>query len=302
MAQPLSPAERTLLYTSIADLILNIPLLSLGFLSGSASASSEAMRGILLWSIDLFSLGMLMLVNRHRFSQFEFGIEKVQIAVQVVIALGMCISIVFIGLRVWDGLSGAAHPPNYVICAFFTVASYVNMLVNVVALKKILQADAAKPSLILRAQIKNRSVMLVSSVVATICAGMVIIPDPELFRYVDSLGALIVLGVIVYTMVQMMRSSIMTLLDAPIEEREKLLVFREIAENFDRWASIAFVRTRRLGYSKYVEIGLTFDEATPLKDALATCRGIEQAIRARLDHAFVAVYPVAEREPEPVAA
>jgi len=302
MAQPLSPAERTLLYTSIADLILNVPLLRLGFLSGSASAASEALRGILLWSIDLFSFGMLMLVNRHRFSQFEFGIEKVQISVQVVIALGMCVSIFFIGSRIWAGLAGTAHPPNYMICAFFTVASYINMWVNIVALRKILQADRGKPSLILRGQIKNRSVMLVSSVVATLCAGMVIIPDPEIFRYVDLLGAFIVLCVIVYTMVQMMRSSIMTLLDAPIEEREKLLVFREIAERFDQWSSIAFVRTRRLGYSKYVEIGLTFYDATPMREALAVCRTMEEAIRGELEHAFVAVYPVAEPDAAAVPA
>lgn len=296
MAQPLSQAERTLLYTSIADLVLNIPLLSLGFLSGSASATSEAVRGILLWSIDLFSLGMLMLVNRRRFSQFEFGVEKVQIAVQVVIAIGMCISIVFIGTRVWAGLTGAAYPPNYLICVFFTVASYVNMLVNIVALRKILEADHGKPSLILRGQIKNRSVMLISSVVATICAGTVIIPDPEIFRIMDSIGAIVVLCVIVYTMVQMMRFSILTLLDAPIEEREKLLVFREIAGHFDRWASIAFVRTRRLGYSKYIEIGLTFEDSTPMPAALETCREMEEAIRASIEHAFVAVFPVADRD------
>ena len=295
MSQPLSPAERTLLYTSVADFLLNIPLLSLGFLSGSASPSSEAVRGILLWSIDLFSLGMLMLVNRRRFSQFEFGVEKIQIAVQVVIALGMCVSIVFIGSRIWSGLTGDAHPPNYLICTFFTVASYVNMWVNIIALRKILQADRGKPSLILRGQIKNRTVMLVSSVMATLCTGLVIIPDPQVFRYVDSIGAIIVLGVIVYTMVQMMRSSIMTLLDAPIEEREKLLVFREIAERFDHWSSIAFVRTRRLGYSRYIEIGLSFDDTTPMPVALQTCRAIEDAILGHLEHAFVAVYPVAEQ-------
>jgi divalent metal cation (Fe/Co/Zn/Cd) transporter len=138
----------------------------------------------------------------------------------------------------------------------------------------------------------------VSSVVATLCSAMVIIPDPEIFRYIDLLGAIVVLCVIVFTMVQMMRSSILTLLDAPIEEREKLLVFRQLAERFDLWSSISFVRTRRLGYSKYVEIGLVFDETTAMPAALETCRAIEDAIRASLEHAFVAVYPVAERPAE----
>jgi len=296
MAQALSQAERTLLYASLADLCMAAPLLSLGFLSGSASAASEAVRALLLWAIDIFSLTMLLLVNRHRFSRFEFGIEKIQIAVQVVIALGMCVSVVFISIRIWHGFSEGAHPPNYMLTVLFTVVSYVNVLVNIVALHKMRASERMRPSLILRGQIKNRAVMLASSAVATLSAGCVIIADPPIFAYVDSIGALVVLGVIVYTMVQMMYSSIMTLLDAPIEEREKLLVFREIAERFDHWSSIAFVRTRRVGYSKYIEIGLTFDETAPMQHALETCRAVEEAIRTRLEHAFVAVFPVAEPE------
>ena len=290
----LSQAERTLLFAATADLCMAAPLLSLGFLSGSASAASESIRGILLWSIDIFSLTMLLLVNRHRFSRFEFGIEKVQIAVQVVIALGMCISIAFIAVRVWEGLTESVRPPNYLLTVFFAVVSYVNMVVNIVALRRMIASERAKPSLIIRGQIKNRSVMLISSVVATLSAGCVILPDPVIFAYIDSIGALIVLCVILYTMVNMMRFSIMTLLDAPIEEREKLYVFREIAERFDLWSSIAFVRTRRVGFSKYVEVGLVFDENLSMQEALATCQAMEQGILRSLDNAFVRVFPVRE--------
>jgi divalent metal cation (Fe/Co/Zn/Cd) transporter len=272
---------------------MGIPLMALGFLSGSASAASEGIRGILLWSIDLFSLSMLLLVNRHRFSRFEFGVEKIQIAVQIVIALGMCISIAFISAKIWTGLTTGAHPPNYLITVFFTIVSYINVVVNVVALRKLIAAERAKASLILRGQIKNRMVMLTSSVAATISAACVILPDPEIFRYIDSVGAIVVVSVIIYTMVNMMRTSIMTLLDAPIEEREKLYVFREIAQCFDLWSSIAFVRTRRIGYSKYVEVGLVFDHSLPMQDALAVCLEIEEGIHRSLDNAFVRVFPVA---------
>jgi divalent metal cation (Fe/Co/Zn/Cd) transporter len=297
MLKGLSSAERTLLFASLADFCMAAPLLTTGFLSGSASASSEAVRGILLWSIDLFSLSMLLLVNRHRFSQFEFGIEKIQIAVQVVIALGMCVSIAFISARIWHGLAEGAHPPNYLVTVMFTVVSYVNVVVNVVALRKMVASDRLKPSLILRGQIKNRTVMLVSSVVATLSAATVILPDPVIFAYIDSIGAIVVLAVIVYTMVQMLRFSILTLLDAPIEEKEKLYVFREIAERFDLWSSIAFVRTRRLGYSKYIEVGLTFDDSLPMQEALGHCRAIEEGIHRSVDHAFVRVFPVGETAP-----
>lgn len=287
-------AERVMLYAFLMDLLMAFPIIGLGFLSGSAAAGSEAARAILLWAIDIFSFGMLLAVNRHRFSQFEFGIEKVQILVQVVIAIGMCASVVFIGGRVVESLTQDSAPPDYLLCVVFAVFSYINVMVNFVALRRLKAEEKEKPSIILRGQIKNRSIMELSSVVATISAAAVVIPDPEVFAYIDSIGALIVLCVIVYTMVQMMRSSVMTLLDAPIEEGEKLLVFREIAERFDQWSSIAFVRTRRLGYSKYVEIGLCFDEAVPLAEALATCRDIEAGIRGRVDKVFVTVFPASE--------
>jgi divalent metal cation (Fe/Co/Zn/Cd) transporter len=54
------------------------------------------------------------------------------------------------------------------------------------------------------------------------------------------------------------------------------------------------VRTRRLGYSKYIEVGLTFDEAMPMQEALAACRAVEEGIHRSLEHAFVRVFPVGE--------
>ncbi len=294
MLSRFSPGERVLIYAFLADLAMAGPILGLGFMSGSASAASEAARAILLWAIDIFSLGMLLAVNRRRFSQFEFGIEKIQILVQVIIAAGMCISVVFIASKVYEGLVEGQSAPNYTICVLFAVFSYINILVNVFALRRMILEERAKPSIILRGQVKNRSIMMVSSVVATLSAASVVIPDPRIFGYVDSLGAIVVLCVIAYTMVQMMRSSVLTLLDAPIEEREKLLVMREIGEQFDHWSNIAFMRTRRIGYSKYVEIGLCFDDAVEMKTALATCQRIEDGIRANLENVFVSVFPTTE--------
>ena len=288
----LSPTERVMVSAALMDCAIAVPLLVLGLLSGAASAASEAIRTVLLTCIDIFSLSILLAVNRKKFSGFEFGIEKLQIFVQIVIAVGMCISIVFIGGKVYAAFASDDHIPNYVLCVVFALFSYVNVLINAFNLRRMVRQEKAAPSLIVRGQIKNRMVMLTSSVVATISAAAVIIPDAKLFALIDATGAVVVLSVIVYTTVRMLKAGVLTLLDAPIEERDKLYVFRELTERFDAWDSIAFVRTRRLGYIKYVEVGLTFDSAKPLETVLAACQAMEQGIRGRVDQAFVRVFPV----------
>jgi len=290
----LSRTEKVMISAALADVAIAVPLLVLGLLSGAASAASEAVRCVLLTCIDIFSLSILLAVNRRRFSRFEFGIEKLQVLVQIVIAIGMCVSIVFIGRKVFDAVTSDSHLPNYVFCVTFALFSYVNVLVNVFNLRRMAAQERATGSLIVRGQIKNRIVMLTSSVVATLSAAAVIIPDPKVFALIDAVGALLVLCVIVYTMVRMMGAGVLTLLDAPIEERDKLLVLREIVEHFDRWASVAFIRTRRLGDSKYVEVGLAFEAGQGLEAALAACRDIEAGIVRRVGNASVTVFPVKE--------
>lgn len=290
----LSSTEKVMISAALMDTAIAVPLLVLGLLSGAASATSEAIRSVLLTCIDIFSLSILLAVNRRKFDHFEFGVEKIQILVQIIIAIGMCLSVVFIGRKIYLAFATDDHLPNYLFCVVFALFSYVNVLINVFNLRRMVRQERAAPSLIVRGQIKNRIVMLVSSVVATLSAAAVIIPDAKLFALVDAVGALLVLSVIVYTMVRMLGSGVLTMLDAPIEEREKLYVLREIAERFDLWASIAFVRTRRLGHGKYVEVGLVFDDATPMQQALAACRAVEEGIRRNLQNALVRVFPVGE--------
>lgn len=297
----LSPPERALFAAVVADVFTATPLVTLGFLSGSASALSEGVRNGLGFSIGLFALIMMLAINRRKFSQFEFGVEKIQIFVQIIIVFGIAYSALFIGDRILQNLTTGREVPNYVICLLFAVFSYINVLENLYLLIRLVREQRLSPSIIMQSQIKNRFIMLVSSVAATISTAAIIIPDPSLFTIIDTLGACVVLCVTVYTMLAMLNSGILTLLDAPIDERDKLLVIREIAGQYDNWSSIAFIRTRRLGYGKYVEIGLCFDEATSMRDALEICGTVEDGIRGTIDNAFITVIPAEETADGPNA-
>lgn len=293
----LSLDERALVRAFFADLAMAVPIIGLGFMSGSASGTGEAIRATLLYVIDIFSLTILLAINRRKFSQFEFGLEKIQILVQIAIAAGMGLSAVFIGSRIIANLTTDIETPNYVICLLFAGFSYINVMINVACLRGMVRANRSDGSIILRSQIRNRIIMLASSVAVTISTAAVVIPDPELFALIDSIGAIFVLGAILYTMVTMLTSSVLTLLDAPIDERDKLVVVREIVDQFDNWSSVPFIRTRRVGYHKYIEIGLSFDDGAPLQTAFETCRAVEDAIKQKVEHAFVSVFPAKAPEP-----
>jgi len=293
----LQSTERVMLQAVMLDLTMCLPIVGLGLLSGAASSASEAVRGGLLLLIDVVSLCVLVAINRRRFSAFEFGIEKIQVLVQLLIAVGMVFSLLFILSRVLENMSGTARLPDYLLCVLFAFFSYINMLINIFSLRRMQRAYRLDPSIILRGQIRNRTVMLSGSVAATVSTAMVVVPDRTLFLAVDTIGAIFVLIAIVLTATRMLGSGLLALLDAPIEEREKLLVFREVTERFERWRTLEYVRTRRIGHQKYIEVGLGFDRDLPLPQALAICGEMAEAIRARIDGAFVSVHTVSTSPP-----
>jgi len=286
-----TPGERALRNGVLADLCIVVPFVSAALLSGSATAATEAVRGVLQLLIDVFSLAVLMAINRRRFAHFEFGLEKIQILVQIVLGFSMCLSLLYVGERILARFAGEGGQPDYVFCLVFAGLSYVNLLLNVGVLRGMLREQRRAPTLILAGQIKNRFIMLVSSGVATLSCASVILPDRVLFDTVDAVGAVVVFAVIVWTVARLLGSGILSLLDAPIDEREKLGVYSEVVARFDEWEELVFLRTRRVGYQNYVEIGLRFDPAQPLERSLATCRRIEQAVRARAAKVLVTVRP-----------
>ena len=293
----LSPSERALTLAVVADVFTATPLITLGFLSGSASALSEAIRNGLGLLIGLFALVMMLAINRRKFSQFEFGVEKIQILVQIIIVFGIAVGAVAMGQRIIENVTTGREAPSYVFCLLFAAFSYINVLENTYLAIRLVREQRQAPSIILQGQIKNRFVMLVSSVAATISTAAIVVNDPSLFLIIDTIGACIVLGVTLHIMVNMLKSGVLTLLDAPIDERDKLLVIREVVEHFDHWSSVAAIRTRRLGYTKYIEIGLCFDQGTSMGAALETCGAIEDGIRRKVDNAFVSVFPAKAQEP-----
>lgn len=293
----LSPAEKVMARACLADFLINIPLILLAALSGSASALSETVRGVLLSQIDVFSLVIFLAVNRRRFSRFEFGLEKVQILVQIVIALAMCFSIYIIASKIWRVATHGEAPPDYLFSLLFSGFAYINFLINFSMLRGMRREFRAQPSVILRGQIKNRTVMTVSSAVATLCCFAVVIPDAYVVRLLDVGGALVVLAVICLTMVRLLGGGLLVLLDAPIAEPDKYRILSLVVARYDDWGTLQFLRTRRLGHRSYAEIGLSFEPGTSTQQALAVCGEIEDAIRAEVKELFVAVYPVPEAAP-----
>ncbi len=298
----LNSAERVLRNAILADCCLAVPIIGLGFMSGAASAMSEAIRGMLLFAIDIFSFFMFLAVNRRRFSQFEFGLEKIQIMVQLAIALAMCFSLTFIASRVWSEITTNTGPPNYLFSLLFAFFAYINSLVNIQMLRGMIREYRTNRSLILKGQVKNRTVMTVGSVVVTLSCAAVAIPDTYIFKLVDIIGALVVMGVIVVTVVRLLGGGIIALLDAPMEEADKFLVMREVVARYEDWGTLAFLRTRRIGHRRYAEVGLSFDSGTTTAQALQVCREIEESIHRELSEVYVSVYAVVEPPVADVAA
>lgn len=293
MLRRLYPEERVLAVAMMIDFSIGLPIVVLGLLSGAASAASEAVRILLLDGIDLFAFSTLVAINRGKLGFLDFGTEKVQIMIQMLIALGMGITLIVIVDKILVDLLVGETLPDLLVTLLFAAFSFVNVIVNIVNLLNMLAEQKRSRSMILGAQIRNRIVMLCSSVIATLAALAAFIPDRIIFETVDTVGALLVLGIILVTLVRLVHSGVLTLLDAPVTEREKLLMLAQIVARFDDWQSLEFLRTRRVGGEIRGEIGLGFPPRTEMAQALAVCRDIEAGIAQNCGRpAAVAVYPV----------
>lgn len=287
--------KRAIVIGIVADLALFPPFTTTAFLSGSASAFTEGVRGALLLAIDFLSFALLAALNRRKATRFEFGLEKIQVVVQIVIAIAMCFSLVLVGHRIAERLEGSGPPPDYVLCLVFAGLCYVNLLINVWMLKAVTVENSRNPSVILSSQIRNRKVMMIASVVATLTTALVLIPDGEVFRWADVIGAIIVALVLAWNIRRLLGSGMLALLDAPMSEPEKLHVFRAVVAHHDEWDTLQFLRTRSIGHTKYVEVGLSFAAGTPVKRALAVTAAVEASILREVSNAVVSVYSVPDQ-------
>jgi Co/Zn/Cd efflux system component len=180
--------ERALILLMGLDYFAALGLLLFGYLSGSLTLCADGLRAFLLIKIDVFALIILRRIHRHRFAEYEFGTGKLECLVNVAVGLGMYAAALWILFSALSRLGGQA-PVSAVSVAMGVAFADGNLCLNVYGLYRLYRANRAAPSVIMRAQVRSRLAMTISSsIVLAVVLASISVPDPTVGNFLVSLA------------------------------------------------------------------------------------------------------------------
>jgi divalent metal cation (Fe/Co/Zn/Cd) transporter len=206
--------EHALLKAALLDFACVGMLLTIGIGADSLTNLAEGIRGGLMTLIDLVALAVLRRLHRGTLSGFDFGTGKIEQLVSIAIALSLLGGALWVGMEaVQTALTGQseATPLGLSLAA---VSGAINFFANVVAWENVRQAARGRPSAIMRAQLRARTTKLFCSVVVQITMTVAAVAkDPVIVAGADSLGALLVCGVMARAAWELVVQAVPDLLD-----------------------------------------------------------------------------------------
>lgn len=293
--------ERAMVRAIWLDITTFVFVLIAALASGSLTIAAELPRGGLLLTIEIISVITLFRSHRGKFTEFEYGIGKIERVISILIVGGLFLAALFTLSATFERLSHPVILPTQAMVLAVAAASY-NLMVNCYCAGDFIRANEHESSLILASQVRSRLVKITATAIVTLVLVLATwLSDPKAATLVDALGSLFVIGYMVLTGVQMLRESLPDLLDRALPEREQLLLLRVITRYFEDFESFGAIKSRRSGGHAFVDVDLQFPPEMPLAEATERCNAIRRDIIELIPDAVVSVVPhVASPAADPV--
>jgi len=282
--------ERSILFAILADSAIVAAMIQVGVVGGSFTMVAEAMRASLMLAIEIFSLIVMRRIHRGVLTGFEFGAGKLEQVASLSIAVGMFGGAIWIAFGVLDIIAGERPLGTPFGLALAAMLGALNTWVNVIAWDAMRRAARSGGSVIMRAQLRARSVKLFSSlfVQATMTVAAVSLND-VIVAWADAIGSGFVALFIVINAVEMMRSGLPDLLDRAVEEGIQAAVNRALARHFSDYEHLDRVRSRRAGEQVFIEIALGFASNLALGEADRRVAALKSTLNEEIRRADISV-------------
>ena len=283
--------ERALYHALWLDAVAFVLILVAGLSSGSLTIIAELPRGGLLFLIEIITVATLYRSHRGKFSEFEYGIGKIERVIAIVIVAGLFLAAAFTLDATLHRLSHPASLPTPAMILSVTAASY-NLAVNLFCFGEFTRANRNESSLIIAAQVRSRLVKIIASaIVVLILVIATWLPDPKAATLIDCLGAIFVVGYMVVSGWQLLRESLPDLLDRALPEPEQLQLLRVITSHFEDFENFGSIKSRRSGGRAFIDINIDFQPSAPMSEVTGLCTAIEKEIVELIPDAIVSVVP-----------
>lgn len=288
--------ERSVLLSCIADFAMIALQVVFAVITGSLTLLSEAVRSIMMWVIELYSLWLMSGVHRGRLQHFQFGIGKVEQFSWLLIGAGMVLSGLWVAAQIVESIFAAHFVPSPLSMACAAIVNAINLMTNAFSFYAMVTSSEESDSEIFRAQIRSRALKLSNSVFLQITLTIAALAsDPVVAVFMDGLGATFVACLMVVTGCSMVVRSLPDMLDAPVAASLQDRIAAAVAETSLPPEDIVLIRTRRSGRFPQVELTLAAGDGGSVAALKERLREIKAAI-ARIDSQISIVTVIADAE------
>nr|WP_320160492.1 cation diffusion facilitator family transporter [uncultured Methanoregula sp.] len=250
--------ENALFLNLLASAAPAIPKIAAAVLSGSVTLYASAMKTVNEAIGVLVSWMIARKIARGDHGIYDYGMGKFENIARIITGSVMLISFVILVFAATYRIffpaslgSSGVQAGIVIVIVMMIVDGYLGFRNYRIAIRE--------PSPLMDAQWRlfrlkafANLVVLLTLILTILCAGL------PWAVYIDPVGSFVVMGILLYSGLRMIQSSLPDLLDQTLEEELQLVVVKELADHFHTYEQLHGVRSRRSGGNVYVDIFLEF--------------------------------------------
>ena len=272
-----------------------IPKILAAGLSGSVTLYASAMKTVNEAIGVLISWLIARRIARGDHGIYDYGMGKFENIARIVTGSVMVLSFVILifaaSYRIFFPVpltSGGVQAGISIVIIMMVVDAYLSWKNYRIALRE--------PSPLMDSQWRlfrlkafANFVVLITLVLTIICAGL------PWAVYIDPVASFVVMGILLYSGLRMIQSSLPDLLDQTLEEELQLVVMRELADHFQNYEQVHGIRSRRSGGSIYVDIFLEFQGDLPMWEVQDTMDRMKLSLETKIPKSHVNIISTGNR-------
>lgn len=273
---------------AVGSLIVGVTVLALkgyaAYATGSIALFSDALESVVNVVTAVVALVAVRLVARPADKNLPYGYHKAEYFSAVIIGVFIGIAAIMILQKAWEGF---VNPQPFDADPLGLTVSIIATLINVGWAQLLIRVGRRERSLSLQADGKHLMTDVLSTV--AVLAG-VLLAIATGFERLDAILAAFVAVTILWSGWQLIRESVVGLMDAAVEP-ETLNTIREIISTSADGAIEAHdIRTRQAGRVTFVDFHLVVSGTMSVADAHTICDQIEAKLREAVEDVQITIH------------
>ena len=272
--------ERSIRFALLADLGVLALFVPVGLLGGSLTIKAEAIRFVLMMSIEIFAYSVMWRLHRGKLEQVA----------NLVTGIGMLGGAAWIATKAMAIVGGHAEVGTPLGLALAAIVGALNAYINFVAWDGMRQASKGESTLVMQGQLNARWVKLICSLVVLFTmTAAALSTDNVVVASADAVGSIFVAIFMVLNGMEMLRTGIPDLLDRSAGKTVRDTVDRVLAGSAGHYQRLDRVRSRRSGRVVFVEIALSFEPGLTIAEVNRRIAALKHSMGQEIEHADISI-------------